>query len=530
MNEEKLSSKKTVRANRINSNDIMTIRIKTENSNLGTFKIVFSIFLILLQIAALVLSYLFLLNLFSSLIVVAYALSIITAIYVVSADKNSQSKPVWILFLMVLPVFGFIIYFLSDDRFSFAASRKRYGRIFEETEKFKQNEHKPTIMGTSSKQNMEYLKNAGGFEAYSATDIKYYSSGSAFFDSLLQEIDKAEKFVFMEYFIISDGVLLWRVLDILERKAKMGVDIRFIYDDMGSHGTLSKKNKQKMKKMGIKICSFNPLISKFSMALNYRDHRKIVVVDGKVAFTGGANLADEYTNEKRMHGYWKDCGVMLEGAAVDSFTLAFLRQWEYVTRERLEYEQYFGNAVPSKNKFNCVPFVDGLEYKQPIGKGIFESIIAAAEKKIYIMTPYFIPDDAMMSLLKQKAMSGVDVRIVLPGVPDKKVVYTVTRANAEKLLAFGVKLYIMDDCFVHSKVLLTEASAVVGSINFDLRSFYQQFESALYLDDKKVLAEIDRDFDKTMPICTQITTKNQKRNSFFFRLCSGILRIISPFM
>lgn len=530
MSVEKLSTKKTKRANRVTSNDIMAVKIKTENNSLGTLKFVITIILLLVQIAALVLSYLYLLSLFNSLIIVAYILSVATTIYVISSDKNSQSKPVWILVLMLIPIFGFIIYFISDDKVSFLGSRKRFKKIFDESEKYKKKETLPVTADQDAKRTAEYFKNIGGFEMYSNTDTTYYSSGTSFFDSVLEEIDKAEKFVFMEYFIISDGVLLWRVLDILERKAKMGVDIRIIYDDLGSHGTLSKKNKAKIKKIGIKLRSFNPLFSRVSAALNYRDHRKIVVVDGKVAFTGGANLADEYTNEKRMHGYWKDAGIMLEGAAVNAFTLAFLRQWEFITKKTVEYEPYFGVSASTKNKFYCIPFVDGLEYKHSVGKGVFETMIAGATRKIYIMTPYFILDDAMISLLKQKALSGVDVRIVIPGVADKKFVYTVSRSSAEKLIEFGVKVYVMDDCFVHSKLLLTESSAVVGSINFDLRSFYQQFESALYLTDKKTMSDIGKDFEKTFAISTQITSKNQKRNNFFYRLWAGILKLISPFM
>ena len=347
---------------------------------------------------------------------------------------------------------------------------------------------------------------------------------------MLLELEKANRFIFLEFFIVADGALFNRIFSILKEKVSAGVDVRVIYDDLGSHKVLSKKAKITLKNAGIKIQPFNRVTPIFSITLNYRDHRKIIIVDGKTAYTGGCNLADEYINEKRMHGYWKDSGVRLDGKAVDGFTLMFLRQWEFLTKTKEDYSQFLGKAKQTVIDSVFVPYADGLDYSKNIGKNVYENMVASAKEKIYIMTPYFIVDDTLTNLLINKAMSGVDVRIIIPEIPDKAFVYGVTRNNAEKLIDHGVKVYCMKQSFVHSKLLLTENSAVVGSINMDLRSFYQQFECAVYTDDKKVKQEVLIDFESTFNDCQLITEKNKLRNHLIYRAFAGVMQIFAPFM
>ena len=311
---------------------------------------------------------------------------------------------------------------------------------------------------------------------------------------------------------------------------KLGVDVRVIYDDLGSHKVLSKKEKNALKKAGIKIQPFNRVTPFFSATLNYRDHRKIVVIDGKSAYTGGCNLADEYVNEKRMHGYWKDSGIRLDGNAVDGFTLMFLRQWEFLTKQKEDYSKFLRKAQQISGDSVFVPYADGLDYDKNIGKNVYENMISSAKEKIYIMTPYFIVDDTLTNLLINKAMSGVDVKLIIPEIPDKAFVYGVTRNNAEKLIDYGVKVYLMKKSFVHSKLLLTENSVVVGSINMDLRSFYQQFECAVYTDDDNVKKEVLIDFENTIKDSLLITEKNKLRNHLIYRAFAGVMQIFAPFM
>jgi len=509
--------------------DVDVIKIKTERNGLGTLKTMIVVLLIASQLAVFILGFLYLSSFFQWFSLFSFVMSIITSLYVLSTNKNSQSKPIWILFIIVCSSFGYIIYFISHEKVFWAKYKKQYNKILNKSYKClnKQEEIKASkeVLRES-----EYLNNSGNFYSYTNTSLKYFASGTGFFDSVLEEIKKAKEFVFIEYFIISDGVLLKRFLSVLAEKVKEGVDVRIIYDDLGSHGSFKRKTKKKIKTMGIKLYSFNKLLPKFSMVLNYRDHRKIVVIDGKVAFTGGANLADEYVNEKRLYGYWKDAGIRVEGPAVDGFTLMFLRQYEFVSKKNEDFNKFLNKAEKQNNSAVVVPYADGLEYEANIGKNVYTNMIANASEKLYIMSPYFVIDDTINNLLINKAKSGVDVRIILPEIADKKFVYIISRNTAEKLVLSGVKVYAMKNSFVHSKVVLTENSAVVGSINMDLRSFYQQFESALYLNDKQTLKDIEADFIKTFNKSNEFKKETLKRNKFSTRVIAGITNLISPFM
>ncbi len=505
------------------------VKIKTENNGLGVLKALLIFGIILFQLLIFVLLHTFFMLSYKWTALIAFILSLITCIYVLSSNKNSHSKAVWIIFLLLFFPFAYFFYIISDKRVLMLGSGKRYKRIFNESKDFiHQNQIKTS--NKKVKNDCEYLFNSGGFDTYTNTESKYFCSGNAFFSDVLQRLKQAKEFIFMEFFIISDGVLLSRTLNILRDKVKEGVLVRIIYDDMGSHKTLSRKTKNKIKSMGIELCPFNKILPFFSVMINYRDHRKIIVVDGKTAYTGGCNLADEYVNEKRMHGYWKDCGIRLDGSAVDGFTLMFLRQWEFLNRKKEDYSTYLHKAEKFNNNSVFVPYADGLEYSVSICKSTYENMLAGADEFIYIMTPYFIVDDTFTNLLITKALSGVDVRIIIPEVPDKTFVYGVTRNNVEKLIDYGIKVYCMKSSFVHSKLLLTENSVVVGSINMDLRSFYQQFECAVYLNDKAVLQDVKADFDQTFKDSLLITEKNKLRKRVFYRMFAGVMQIFAPFM
>ena len=520
----------TVNTSHLSQNtDIDVIKIKTERNSLGTLKTMIVLLLIFSQLIIFLLSYLYFISFWQWYFIISFGFSLCTCIYVLSTNKNSQSKPVWILFLLLCFSFGYIIYLISDERVFWGRQKKRYDKIISKSNKYQiQNDIK--IDNKKVANDCQYLYTSGNFTTFNGTDTKYFSSGATLFDSILEDLQKAKKFIFIEYFIISDGVLLKRFLSILQKKVKQGVDVRIIYDDFGSHGCLKSKTKSNIKKMGIKLIPFNKLLPKFTVLSNYRDHRKIVVIDGEIAYTGGTNLADEYINEKRSHGYWKDAGIRLNGSAVDGFTLMFLRQWEFASKKSVEFEKYINIATKTDNKSVVVPYCDGLDYEDNIGKNAYTNMLANANDKLYIMSPYFVIDDTIKNLLINKAKAGVDVRLILPEVADKKFVYIISRNNAEKLLEYGVKVYTMKNSFVHSKVMLSENSAIVGSINMDLRSFYQQFECAVYLDDANTLSSINDDFTHTFGNCIEITKKNAKRSKLFFRIIAGITNIISPFM
>lgn len=520
-----------VRKSRIKkSNHILAVKVKTESNGLGVLKTFIVLLLIAIQAAGLVLSYLYFSSVFQSYLTISFVISFALCIYVLSSSYHGQAKAMWVMFLLTCFGFAYIIYFLSDKRVLFARSRSKINKIIEQTQDLQNQSDLSNISNDEVKVNCQYLYNAGKFVTGLNSKSTYFSSGYQLYNSIIEELNKAKEFIFIEYYIISNGVLFNRIFDILKRKASEGVDIRIIYDDMGSHSTLKRKTKKDIVKAGIKLHPFNRLAPVFNIALNLRDHRKIVVIDGKVAYTSGANLADEYINEKRLHGYWKDSGIKIEGKAVDNLTIAFLTQWQFINNSTIDYDKYLNKANDFKSDGVAVPFVSGPNYNFSIAQNIYANQIAQAKEKLYIMTPYFIPDETITNLIINKARSGVDVRIILPEVADKKFVYIVSRNNVEKLISCGVKVYVMTSSFVHSKVMLTENSAIIGSINMDLRSFNQQFESAVFVTEQATLKEVEKDFYSTINHSQQIDEKSLKRNKPHFRVLAGLFNLISPFM
>lgn len=506
------------------------LKVKTERNSVGTLKVIIILLLILVQLSALILSYLYFMGAVQWFWGISLVLSFLTCIYVMSSNKNSQSKSMWIIFLITCFSFGYIIYFISDDRIFWHSHRKAYKKILKNNKTYQQ---KQPLLPPYSNNTLEatYLNNAGNFSIYQNSKTTYFSNGNAFMDSVFEDIKKAKNFIFIEFFIVKDGIVLERLLHLLKEKIEQGVEVRFIYDDLGSLGALKRKTKKRIKRMGIKLVPFNKVLSKFSVFLNFRDHRKIIVIDGQIAYTGGVNLADEYTNESRIHGYWKDAGIKIEGPAVDGFSTIFLNQWDFVLKQApSNYAPFLNHNTPIENTSLVIPYADGLEYPDNIGKNAYLNLISNAKEKIYIMSPYLVLDDTLKTALISKAKSGVDVRIIIPEIADKKLVYIVSRNTAEKLSQEGVHCYIMKNSFVHSKIMLTESSAIVGSINMDLRSFYQQFESAVYLSDPSTLNSIHSDFLNTFNKSTELTNENMNRRWLSFRIIAGFINLFSPFM
>lgn len=513
---------------KINNYKINRIKAKAERNGLGLLKTLSIIVLVAFQLSLFIVSYLYIATYVEYYLLFSLVATFAACLHVICSKRNSLSKPVWILFLLITFAFGYIFYFLSDERIFWHKSKKRYDKILAKVKNYKTNTTDNIIL-ENLEETASYLKKSG-FPAYSSTESTYFSDGAPFMNALTEKLKSAKKFIFIEFFIISDGKVFSRIFDILKEKVKSGVEVRIIYDDLGSHRTLPRKTKKKIKKAGIKLSAFNKLLPYFSIFINYRDHRKIVVIDGKFAFTGGINLADEYTNEKQVHGIWKDSGLMLSGPAVDELTLAFLSAWEFLNKSDEDFGKFLSHAEKTENTSIVIPYLDGLEFERNIGKDVYTSLISSAKEKIYIMSPYLVLDDTIKNLLILKAESGVDVRIIIPEIADKKLVYIQTRNIAEKLMLNGVKLYTLKNSFVHSKILLTESSAVVGSINFDLRSFYQQFENAVLINDTETLNDINFDFLSSFSSSTEITQMNMNRRYLTFRMLAGLTSIISPFM
>ncbi|MCD8295140.1 MAG: cardiolipin synthase [Clostridia bacterium] len=512
---------------RNSSKDTRIVRVRTEKRG-NAVKTLGFVFLIALQVAIILTLYFLYLAALHWYLVLSFVLSILSVFHVFLSKKEGQTKALWIFILVIGYSIGFIIYILSQEKIFYGRKEKRYREIYARAEKYSAEYAETGEHTDESRSDVQYLKSAGNLDAHNCSSVKFLASGSVLFDDVLDRLKLAQKFIFIEFFIVNDGILMKRMKNILYRKVKEGVDVRLIIDGIGSR-SLSSQTRKELVENGVKLQIFNRFIPYFTFALNLRDHRKIVVIDGLYAYTGGCNLADEYINEKRMHGYWKDNGVLITGPAVDSVTLTFLRQYEFLSRQQEDYSRYLGLSFPSVSDSAVVPWADGKDYRRDIVKGLYTSIMTGAKKRLYIMTPYLVPDEETMSLLEDKALSGVDVRIVLPGVPDKQYVYYVTIARARQLMKSGVKCYLMSQSFVHSKVVLSENAVSVGSANIDLRSYYNQFENGVYTDDPSFMDEVLKDFESTFNLSTDLALKKD-RFPLLNRFIAAFLRFFSPLM
>ena len=356
---------------------------------------------------------------------------------------------------------------------------------------------------------VRYLQGFAGFPVYTGSTAKYLSPGEVKFQHLLEELEKAEQYIFLEYFIVQEGVMWDAILEILKRKVRQGVKVRLMYDDLGCFFLLPKDYAEQMKKLGIECVVFNPFRPFLTVVQNNRDHRKIVSIDGKVAFTGGINLADEYINAVEKHGHWKDASIMVTGRAAWSFTLMFLQMWEVCTGLDEDYTLYYpwkDAPCPVRSDGFVQPYADSPMDKENVGEHVYMQIINNAKKCVYINTPYLIIDDSMVSALCLAAISGVDVRIVTPHIWDKKLVHMTTRSYYRELISAGVKIYEYSKGFIHSKTFVSDDRVgTVGTTNLDFRSLYLHFECGTLLIDNRAVMEIKEEFLKTLEICQPVT-------------------------
>ena len=351
------------------------------------------------------------------------------------------------------------------------------------------------------------------------------------YDEMYEELEKAEKFIFMEYFIVAEGSAFRELREILERKAKQGVDVRLLYDDIGSIGYASFRFAAELNKTGIQCRVFNPALPVLNLFMNHRDHRKITVIDGKVGFTGGYNLADEYFDRAHPYGKWKDTGIFLEGEAVRSLTAQFLEMWYITTRQEEDWGRFLkiSHSVPARGFVQ--PFGDDPMGEERIAENVYLNLIARARERIYITTPYLIITDEMNSALVLAAKRGVDVRIITPGIPDKKTVYGLTRSYYAGLAGQGVRIYEYSPGFLHAKQMLCDDDlASIGTSNLDYRSLYLHFENNVLLYNCDAVSEIAEDFEALFPQCREVTAEYGNKRKKFPYLWQCILRLFAPLM
>ncbi|MBO7298082.1 MAG: cardiolipin synthase [Clostridia bacterium] len=460
-------------------------------------------------------------------------LAIVFVLQIINQHERPSSKLNWIIIILIFPVFGVPMYLFNGGG---RPTRKMKRKIERAREENAEQMGETPIPDTHSRDGAitRYIAKCGGYPAFYDGDITYYKNGEQVFPDMIEELKKAEKFVLVEYFIIAHGKMWGEVLKLLLEKAALGVQIRIIYDDFGCMVTLPPRYDEYLESLSpnIKCLSFNNVVPFFSMRMNNRDHRKMLVVDGKVAFTGGVNLADEYIGAKRRFGYWKDSALKITGNSVRSFTQTFFYLWNAFRKDKERLENFLApmQVAPQKDGFVVQPYDDCPLDNISVGETVYVDMIDRAQKYVWIFTPYLILDDYMRASLCQAALRGVDVRIVTPAVPDKKAVYRLTRANYGVLMKAGVRIYEYTPGFIHSKSMVSDDTcAVVGTINLDYRSLYHHFENAVYFAGSEAVLELKRDCEETFAISQECTEENTKRG-VLGRLFDSVLRVFETLM
>ncbi len=377
-----------------------------------------------------------------------------------------------------------------------------------------------------------YIQRSGCYPVYEKTAVTYFPLGEEKFREMLVQLEAAEHFIFMEYFIVDEGVMWGTILEILVKKAAAGVDVRVMYDGTCEFSLLPHDYPKRLRALSIKCKMFAPVAPFISTHYNYRDHRKILVIDGHTAFNGGVNLADEYINQKERFGHWKDTAVMLQGEAVKSFTLMFLQMWDMDKKEK-EYARFLSYPVnPRENaKGWVIPYGDCPLDNDKVGERVYMDILNRAVSYVHIMSPYLILDGETETALKFAAERGVEVVLLLPGIPDKEVPYALAKTHYPSLLASGIQIYEYTPGFVHAKVFVSDdREAVVGTINLDYRSLYHHFECATYLYKAGCIPQIEDDFQATLAKCRQVTKETVRRESFKVKMTGYLMKAIAPLM
>ena len=471
-------------------------------------------------------------------ILAIFATAIPACLSLINKDTNPEYKVPWVFVIMGVPLFGPLIYVLFYHR----RMSKKEGEYLRgvinslkgegtEDPDFIELEKEDTFAAGKVR---AILSDCPASGVYMETSSKFFGRGETFFASMIEDLKGAKNYIFLEYFIIDEGKLWDSIKDILIEKAAEGVDVRLLYDDIGCMKTLPAKLPKVLTKLGVKTRRFNEVNPRVSSIHHNRDHRKICVIDGKVGYTGGVNIADEYVNEIRRFGYWKDGGIRLEGMAVEGLLKLFLSNWDYSTRTVSDYSTLLSAVEPAKESDGgyYVPFGSGPAplYKRPVGKNVFLNLINQAVRYVYITTPYLIIDYDLTEALRNAAQRGVDIRIITPGIADKKIVKVLTKSAYPHLIEAGVNVYEYRPGFIHEKtVICDDAFAVIGTINFDFRSLVHHFENAVWLCRCKTVIDAKEEFLRTIDDSEKMDKKKSALSvkEWFFKI---IVRIFAPLL
>ena len=456
-------------------------------------------------------------------------------VYLLNQDMDNSVRITWLVVTALAPVLGVPLFWYTKADIGHRVLRERLMELEGQTRaQLPQDERAVCRLeaedpGAASL--TRYLRGrGGGFPVYQNTAVTYFPGGEAKFEELLRQLETAKKYIFLEYFIIEEGLVWGRVLEVLARKAAQGVDVRVMYDGTCEFSTLPRDYPKRLEALGIRCKVFSPVTPFVSTHYNYRDHRKILVIDGRVGFTGGVNLADEYINHVKKYGRWKDAAVMLEGEGVRSMTALFLQMWGIL--QQPEFEQFLTDPIPAERAAGfVVPYGDCPLDGERVGEMVYIDMINRARKYVHIITPYLILDGELETALRFAAERGVDVHLILPGVPDKRFAYSLAKTHYKALLSSGVKISEWTPGFTHAKVVVADGrEAVVGTINLDYRSLYHHFENAVWMYGTDCIRSTESDFQSTLARCRTVepTAHSIWQGKTLLRLTGVLLKFIAP--
>ncbi len=467
----------------------------------------------------------------NTFILIFTVLAVFVMLVIISIDISPDYKLTWIFVLAISPVLGTLVFLLSK-RQKFKKHRINMTKNSEIIDSIDSDCHAIENYDSAILKQAHYLKNYADAKFFSNNCTTYYKVGEQMWRDLLLELDKAETFIFMEYFIVEDGEMLGSILDILKKKAAAGVEVRFIFDSFGSLFKAPNNFAKNLARDGIKCIPFNRKIRLFDIGINNRDHRKLTVIDGKVAFTGGVNLADEYINKNSKFGHWKDTAIRIKGHSANYFTIMFLTLWGICEDRIPDYDHFIiksDDKTAQSAKGLVVPYTDYPGDDESVGEIMYEQMVSNASDYVYITSPYLILDYNMINELVIAAKSGIDVRIIVPGIPDKKIVYVLTKSFYKPLLKAGVRIFEYTPGFIHSKQFVSDdKTAIIGTINLDYRSLTHHIENAVWLVEDKAVIEIKEDFFDVQKQCREVQLGDIRNSKIVDLLMLPILRAFAP--
>lgn len=500
------------------------------------FMLIFSrsMVMVLLLIFQLIYFFYIFQGVYDFLVYISSFLSIIMSIYILNTKKNPNVKVVWITLILIFPIMSILFYWFNELNPIKLYLNYKINNVKKVTKNLliQKKEVVHNMKDNLELRNLSiYISNYGGYVTNQNTDIKYYSSGELIFEEMIKCLKEAKEFIFLEYFIIDFGYMWDSILNVLKEKVKEGVEVRVMYDGMCSFSTLPYGYYKELISLGIRSKSFSQVKPFLSTHYNNRDHRKIMIIDGKIGFTGGINLADEYINKIEKFGYWKDTGIKIVGDDVDNLTLMFLQMWNVDNKEYDNFLKYLNKENHIKNNSFVISYGDEPFDDELLARNIYMDIINNSKNYVYIATPYFIPDNDLLSAILLASKRGVDVRLILPHIPDKEIAFSLAHTKYKILKEANVKIYEFSPGFVHAKMIISDdMKAVVGTINFDYRSLYQNFECGTYIYNSESIKDIKKDFENIIEVSKFITYEDIKNDKLKRKILGIVLKLIAPLL